>query len=388
MPDPRKSLVKLAVKFVEGQAQRALGERFLSTVEKELARYAGKDAVEKLNAFFDQGENAAKLLSAFEDADARFARISDEYAQRIRSKPLAQIESLEKLANALPDALDHARLHDELRRRFLQDWRGKITDAQANHAASVYSDCLVRAFALKFGNDLPLLIQIADQLDRIENTTSETLDRVRQIQAGMSGTSRWQRPSAPRDNPGFVGRVQELDAVRKLLAPGTRTAITATVQGEAGIGKTWLALHLASKLTSEQFPGGVIVETLGLTHRRADQCAPILDTWGERAGYRLADGQHLSSEDVRDWLDGHGALFVLLDDVWDADAIQPLLKVIPAQGIVLITTRKSSVTRDTNSAVYNLNLLSPDDALALLHDRMPTATDADVPRLRELASAV
>ncbi|MBI5649594.1 MAG: hypothetical protein HZC40_03985 [Chloroflexi bacterium] len=85
MPDLSKSLVKLAVKFFEVQAKRAIGDRFIVEVEKELANYAGETALERLDDFFNQGERAENFLAAFQDADECVAKLSDAHAQWIRS---------------------------------------------------------------------------------------------------------------------------------------------------------------------------------------------------------------------------------------------------------------------------------------------------------------
>ncbi len=384
MPAPSKTIARLAVKFVEFQGKRLLGDQFAAEVLNTFAETVGDDAAAKLAAFFDQGERAEQLLAAFQAADDCLAAKSDAYAQLIRSKPLARIESLEKLATALPDALDHTRLLDALRRQFLQDWQGQLTDAQAADAANAYTDCLIRAFALKFGNDLPLLIRIVEKLDHLISTTDETLERVKRIETTVTAVHVWQRPSAPRADPGFVGRAKEREDVRALLAPGTRAAITATVHGTPGVGKTWLARQLAAQLDSE-FPGGVLFQFLGSTHRRADLCAPILDDWSKRAGYPLARDEHLSSDQVRDWLDGHGPLLVVLDDVWDAAGIKPLLDAAPRDASILLTTRKSRLAREASNKVYALDILTLDDALDLLRARMDNVTDADAPLLGELA---
>ena len=387
MPQLSKTLIKLAAKFVELQGKRILGERFLVEVGKELTEYAGESVIEKLNAFFDQGERAEKLLAAFTAADDCFATRSETYAQLIRSQPLRAIESLEKLANALPELVDHAGLLYALRRQFRRDWQNALTDPQAERAAGVYADCLVRAFAIQFEQDLPLLIHIADQLDRIEATTSETLETLNRIETRVTGASAWRRPAAPRADAGFVGRKTEMDAVTRLLAPGTRAAIIATVHGTPGIGKTWLARHLAAEL-EPQFPGGVIFQPLGSTHQLADQCTPILDDWGKRAGYPLADKQHLSPDEVRGWLAGHGEMLIVLDDIWNADAVQPLLRAAPNGACVLLTSRNRKLARAMSDQTFSLDLLSPDDALTLLRARVEKANNADEPLLQTLANAL
>ena len=73
MPDPGKTLVKLAAKFVEHQAKKQLGEGFLVTLSGTVTEYGGESVSEKLTNFLDQGEKAEKVLEAFQLADNCFA---------------------------------------------------------------------------------------------------------------------------------------------------------------------------------------------------------------------------------------------------------------------------------------------------------------------------
>jgi hypothetical protein len=382
-PNPAQTLVKLAVKFIEYQGKRLIGEGFANEVLKTLAEYAGEDATARLTGFFS--DHTEKILAAFRAADDCFAGKSDLYAQLIRSKPFANLESLNQLAATLPDQLDHARVIDALHRQFLQDWQGQLSDAQATAAANIYTDCLIRAFAIKFEQELPLLIRIVEKLDHLIITTDETLERVKRIETQVTGGV-WRRPPTPRADPGFVGRRKELDEVRALLMPGTRTAITATVHGASGIGKTFLARQLAAELDAH-FPGGVIFQKLGSRHRR-DDCTPILDAWARNTGFPLGRDDHISPDALRGWLAGNGALLIVLDDVWERAAIQPLLDAAPADASLLITTRKPRLAQEMCGAVYPLDILMPNDALALLRARMPRATKADTSLLEQLASAL
>jgi len=381
MPDLPKTTVRLAVKFFAGQAQRLLGERFLAAAEKEFANYGG-DLTEKITGWLNEDNRAEKMLAAFKDADACFAaHIGDADLARAIHDMRLDLPSLEKLADALPATLDDAALAAAIRAQFAQDYP-HLTPAQLDHAARVYADCLDRALAAKCGQLVPTLFR---HVEEIRDGVNEMLPLVRDIHGQVAGARReaWQRPTPERAFPGFVGRVKELEDVCKLLAPGTRTTITA-VHGTPGIGKTWLARQLAAQLDAD-FPGGVIVQDIGSTFRSPDLCAPILDEWGRRAGYPLARDQHLSPEQVRDWLAGHGALLVLLDDIWNAAAVQPLLRALPREASALLTTRSARLAKEMSDHVFPLDILTPADALALLRARMDKATDADTSLLQKLA---
>lgn len=140
-----------------------------------------------------------------------------------------------------------------------------------------------------------------------------------------------------------------------------------------------------ANLSDDQYPGGVLFEKLGSGHRTADQCTPILDHWARLTGYALPPDQHITPDILRGWLDGHGAMLIVLDDIWDSIAIQPLLDAAPRTASLLLTTRKQSIAREKSDQIYPLDILSSDDALKLLRARMTRATDADDPLLQQLA---
>ncbi|MGH2524527.1 MAG: hypothetical protein ACRDH2_18630, partial [Anaerolineales bacterium] len=279
------NLVKLAAALVEHQAKQTLGEEATSLLVQVLAEYVGERTLDKLAEFFRQGQNAGKLLDAFQEADNCFAETcgDDQLKGAIRSKPLAGLESLEKLAAALPKTLDDAGLLAALRTCFEADWRGLLTDAQLDHAAAVYRKCLDQPLAARCGQLLPALFRIAV---RTEEKTDQLLAGQGELLAGQKkiesllvdvtnlaqlGPRGWLRPPPPRPSRPIIGRLAELEEVKKLLTPGAKAAITATVQGTPGVGKTLLAEHLAAQLDG-QFTGGVLFVRLGAGHRDPALC--------------------------------------------------------------------------------------------------------------------
>jgi hypothetical protein len=206
---------------------------------------------------------------------------------------------------------------------------------------------------------------------------------------GFLGAREWARPTPPRPSREMIGRSAEFKLVSRLLVPGAKTAITAAVHGTPGVGKTLLAEHLAVRLAG-QFPGGVLFERCGAGFRDPLLAQPILDRWGSHAFGRrpLPEGVHFTPDAVCDLLAGHGALLVILDDVWDLAAVQPLLEALPFEACLLITTRSQRLARDLSRKVFALDVLNPADALALLNARAGAAASADQPLLAELAKAL
>ena len=71
---------------------------------------------------------------------------------------------------------------------------------------------------------------------------------------------------------------------------------------------------------------------------------------------------------VKELLNEH--MLVVLDDVWDLDAIQPLLEALPSKTAVLVTTRDERIAKTLGEAMP-LSVLSPEDALELLREFLP-----------------
>jgi hypothetical protein len=77
-----------------------------------------------------------------------------------------------------------------------------------------------------------------------------------------------------------------------------------------------------------------------------------------------------------------------LDDVWDVDAIQPLLNALPNQACLLVTTRSRRVAQELHGEIYPLDVLTPSDATSLLRTRLPRAQDEDEVLLESLCKAL
>jgi len=400
MPELPRTLIKLAAVFVEHQAKKNLGDEALSLMGNVLAEYAGEKTLDKLVEFVQQGERAQQLVEAFQEADRCFAETcgDDMLRQAIAMFPLAEIPSLEKLAAALPETLDDARLLAALRQHFDNDWHNAMTSDQLDRAASVYRQCLDRPLAAKCDQLLPTLFRVVarmyEKTERIDAVASKLLVEQEDFKALFISSDKanqlsardWVRPVPPRPVRKAIGRRQELDAVRKILLPGEKVAITVAIHGMPGVGKTLLAEQLAVEL-ADDFPGGVLFERLGASFR---ETMSILVKWGSLAfGNRpLPPGMYVESNVVRDLLAGHGSMLVILDDVWQLAAIRPLFDALPPDASVLITTRSENLARELRGEIYHLDIISEEDALVLLRTRVRKATDSDMQLLTELAQAL
>ncbi|GAB4459713.1 MAG: hypothetical protein Kow0070_15050 [Anaerolineales bacterium] len=206
------------------------------------------------------------------------------------------------------------------------------------------------------------------------------------VHYGAAAAPGWHRPAAPRPSKPMVGRKEDFNQVAEWLKSGRNAAITAAVQGTPGVGKTVLAENLAAALDGE-FPGGVIFKQLGAGFRDPILANPILAEWAALAGKAREENAAPNPDEVRTLLAGHGDLLVVLDDVWDLEAVQPLLQALPKEACLLITTRSRRIAQELHGEIYPLDVLTDEDARELLKRRVHP-TDAEMPLLERLAKAL
>jgi hypothetical protein len=227
--------------------------------------------------------------------------------------------------------------------------------------------------------------QVGVGLASVEAGLAGVLEVLQRIEALHPGALTWVRPVAlPLEAGGlFFGRGDDLDAVTKLLMPGAVVA----VQGMPGVGKTTLARHVAANPPA-RFTGGVLDATLGNAFRDPLLAGPILIRWVRHA-FGTADpppGIQADSATVRALLANHGPLLIVLDDVWDKEAIRPLLEARPPDATVLVTTRSDALASDLAvERVYPLGVLPIAAAVDLLRARARRATPRQEPILEDLA---
>jgi hypothetical protein len=177
----------------------------------------------------------------------------------------------------------------------------------------------------------------------------------------------WQVPAR---NPNFTGRGADLAALAAALASGATVTVQA-VQGMGGVGKTQLATQFAyehaadydlvywlaaeeSAALPDQFTG--LAALLGLE--------PVSDPEGLQAQV------HRQLRDVPGWL-------LIFDNADRYEDVQPWIPAIPmlpgTRGHVIITTRRGGF--GDLGAVLDLDVVSAEEALALLRTRVPGLPD-------------
>jgi DNA-binding SARP family transcriptional activator/tetratricopeptide (TPR) repeat protein len=189
----------------------------------------------------------------------------------------------------------------------------------------------------------------------------------------------------PADLPAFTGRAAELD---ELLAtalgtdrdtnrdadPDTATAVLATIDGMAGVGKTAFATHAGHRLAPHFPDGQLFIDLHGYTHNvtpvepadALDRLLRTLGVPGEQIPPHLDDRAAL----WRTTLTGRRML-VLLDNAADEDQVRPLL---PGAGasLVLVTSRATLSGLDP-ACPLTLDILPTADARTLFTSTAGTA---------------
>ncbi|MEU3795798.1 tetratricopeptide repeat protein [Streptomyces fructofermentans] len=190
----------------------------------------------------------------------------------------------------------------------------------------------------------------------------------------------------PADVSAFTGRTRQLAELdTHLLAPGpsspgSTTVVVSAVSGTAGVGKTALAVRWAHGARQDFPDGQLYVNLRGYDPEEplpaAEALAGFLDALGvpgPEIPLRLDD----RAARYRTEISGR-RLLVVLDNASSAEQVRPLLPGTPSCR-VLVTSRDSLASLVSVHGAHRLvlDVLSPDDALALLRTLAGERVDAE-----------
>ena len=164
---------------------------------------------------------------------------------------------------------------------------------------------------------------------------------------------------APALTPHFVGRSDEVVAIRHDLITAARPVVA--LLGMGGVGKSTLAAQMAHNLRHE-FPDGVL-----WVHAANADPLDILQNWAQLFGYdfrAIADTENRAAA-VRGIWPGKQVLIVL-DDVRAPERLRPLLPGASSCSVIL-TTRDRDLAALANAKIVAVRSLADVDSLELLH---------------------
>ncbi len=184
----------------------------------------------------------------------------------------------------------------------------------------------------------------------------------------------------PLDVAEFTGRAGEVDRLLAAARPGTAPVVIA-IEGMAGVGKTWLAMHAGHAMLRQgwyELPLSVDLHGFDPDTRPATPdavLAALLRALGVAAA-RIPRDVPARARMYRNLVRDRRAL-VLLDNAATADQVRPLLPGCPGVA-VLVTSRRSLAALD--AVRLELDVLPPDDSVAVLAeaagDRIAAEPDA------------
>jgi hypothetical protein len=189
-----------------------------------------------------------------------------------------------------------------------------------------------------------------------------------------------------RRNPAFTGREEVLAGLAEQLGRGA-AAVTQTLQGAGGVGKTALATEYAYRQRSR-------FDTVWWV--RAEEPAGLIGDYADLAGtLGVVEAAHadqqLAALAVRRWLNDHDRWLLILDNAQGPDTdtgleapLARLVDLLPQvlHGHVLVTSRDASW--EQHAALAELEVFSPDEAVAFLLARSGSRDQATAARIAEL----
>ncbi|MFI5534737.1 tetratricopeptide repeat protein, partial [Kitasatospora sp. NPDC051853] len=194
---------------------------------------------------------------------------------------------------------------------------------------------------------------------------------------------------------GFTGRDEDLEGLLELLAPavdaesgsevgsGAGAVVVASVLGMGGMGKTTLALALAhTALERGLFTGVLFLDLYGYDEspvdgpQALDTALRALDTDPERIPPETDQRAALYRSQLAARAAASERVLVLADNASDHDQVALLLPAANGPHRMLVTSR-NNLAPDLGARLVDLDVLTPDNAVALMDTALRTVRRGD-----------
>ncbi|WP_326555107.1 ATP-binding protein [Micromonospora sp. NBC_01813] len=195
---------------------------------------------------------------------------------------------------------------------------------------------------------------------------------------GHAGPSAPPPRQLPLDTTRFVNREQTLNrldaalpAVDGTTATGSSAMTVAAIAGAPGVGKTALAVHWAHRVRRRFTDGDLYVDMRGYGPGPALAVGQALDAF--------LRALHVPAEQIPTDTDGRAALYrsvlagkrvlIVVDNVSTVGQVRALLPATPTcMAIITSRSRLSGLVAREGASRMTLDVLSPEEAIALLRD--------------------
>ncbi|KAH7660007.1 P-loop containing nucleoside triphosphate hydrolase protein [Dioscorea alata] len=364
-----------------------LVERLANVIEEKAIMVLGvKDDLQTLR------RRMVRLARVLKDAEKR--RIQDETVK-------GWVDELKDVMYDADDIIDLCMIQGM---GLLQDDHHHSQPAESSAAASTRVRCC-NFTLLSCVRSVPFRYEIADQIKNLNvklEEISEDKDKFNFITSSSSNSSDTyvvnqpsSRQSSSLPEPDIVGwdiRDATKSLVELLVSPNEQKCRLFAIVGMGGIGKTTLAqqIYNDSKINDHFVLHSWIWVSKSSTSK-TDLLKEIIRNAGDSHGESttVAELQKILSNVL------HGkSLFLVLDDVWDADVWIDLIKnpmqIATIKCTVLVTTRDRNTAMKMGAVhIHNVSKLSSDFGWELLCKKVSTNNDeSDMQKMKDIGMQI
>ncbi|MBK9926722.1 MAG: tetratricopeptide repeat protein [Anaerolineales bacterium] len=351
LPKPVDSAAKSAIDSFRGPLDEVLKE---PRIHRELLEAAQKAESE----FRSQGHTHLK---------------NDDLVQAVASFPLFDRTLFQSTLANLPNHLREEYLAKDLQSFIEDDWKGKFPPKELREGIALYLNCL-RIELLKVEGFADIVIRLAtlrtdQRVEQILEIVKELVKLVSQLMISRQTNVLDSHINLlPADISFFSGRKTEIKELEDILLKRNSIVSIYSVWGMGGIGKSALAIRVATKLhEAGHFQDGVLWVDM-----RASSVDETLSNFIRAFGYtedQIPKSQTDKASYLRSIFRGKQVL-VLLDNVSSEEEVTPFIVDEPTVAFVITSRRQLLGMTDYSAYIKDLDIFSLEDSLELMQKRL------------------